>query len=87
MVDGQFLLRAGKQNIVQTGIGSLQLSRYRPNATILSAALATPNGSTNGNVACAVAVTRGTCTNGLTSSSTITLAGGTTIAIAAGDKV
>jgi hypothetical protein len=51
----------------------------------LSAALATPNSGTNSNKACAVATTSGTCISGLTSSSSITLAGGATVAVNAGD--
>jgi hypothetical protein len=54
-------------------------------APVLSAALATPNSGTNSNKTCAVAATSGTCINGLTSSSTITLAGGATVAVNAGD--
>jgi uncharacterized cupin superfamily protein len=34
-----------------------------------------------------VATTSGTCINGLTSSSTITLAGGSTVALSAGDVI
>jgi streptogramin lyase len=63
------------------------LTRYRPNggttAAILSAALATPGSGVN--KACAVATTVGTCINSLTSSSSITLAGGATVAVNAGD--
>ena len=70
-----------------TGTSSVQLTRYRPNgattATVLSAALATPGSGAN--KACAMATTSGTCINGLTSSGSITLAGGVTAALAAGD--
>jgi hypothetical protein len=74
-----------------TGSGSVQLTRLRPNgggtATILSAALGTPNSSADSNRACARATTSGTCINGLTSSSSVTLAGGATVALNAGDTV
>ena len=74
-----------------TGGSSVQLTRLRPNggatAAILSAALATPNSGGNSNKACARATTSGTCINGLTSSSTVTLAGGATVAINAGDAI
>ena len=74
-----------------TGGSSVQLTRLRPNggttATILSAALGTPNSSANSNKACAVATTSGTCLNGLTSSSSVTLAGGAPVAINAGDAI
>jgi len=70
-----------------SGTSSVQLTRYRPNggttAAILSAALATPGSGVN--KACAVATTVGTCINSLTSSSSITLAGGATVAVNAGD--
>ena len=72
-----------------TGASSIQLMRLRPNggttAPVLSAALATPNSGTNSNKACATAASSGTCTNGLTSSSSVTLAGGATVAVNAGD--
>src|ERR1017187_5606338 len=74
-----------------TGGSSVQLTRLRPNggttATVLSAALGTPNSSTNSNKACAVATTSGTCINGLTSSSSVTLAGGAAVAVNAGDAI
>jgi hypothetical protein len=70
-----------------SGTSSVQLTRYRPNggtvAAILSSALATPGSGVN--KACAVATTSGTCINSLTSSSSITLAGGATVAVNAGD--
>jgi hypothetical protein len=72
-----------------TGSSSIQITRLRPNggttAGVLSSALATPNSSANSNQACAVATTGGTCINGLTSSASITLAGGATVALNAGD--
>jgi hypothetical protein len=72
-----------------TGASSIQLMRLRPNggttAPVLSAALATPNSGTNSNKACAVATASGTCIDGLTSSSSVTLAGGATVAVSAGD--
>jgi hypothetical protein len=70
-----------------TGTSSVQLTRYRPSgattATILSASLATPGAGAN--KACALATTSGTCIDGLTSSSSVTLAGGATVAVNAGD--
>jgi hypothetical protein len=70
-----------------SGTSSVQLTRYRPNgattATLLSAGLATPGSGAN--KACAVATTSGTCINGLTSSNSITLAGGAAVAVNAGD--
>jgi hypothetical protein len=72
-----------------TGGSSIQITRLRPNggstAPVLSAALATPSSSVNSNKACAVATTSGRCINGLTSSGTIVLAGGATVAVNAGD--
>ncbi len=70
-----------------TGTGAVQLTRYRPNgattAAILSATLATPGSGAN--KACAVATISGTCINGLTSSGSVTLAGGATVTVNAGD--
>ena len=70
-----------------TGTSTVQLTRYRPNgattAAILSAALATPGSGAN--KACAVAATSGACINGLTSSGSVTLAGGAAVAVNAGD--
>jgi hypothetical protein len=70
-----------------SGTGSAQLTRYRPNgattAAILTGALATPGSGAN--KACAVATISGTCINGLTSSGSVTLAGGATVAVNAGD--
>jgi hypothetical protein len=70
-----------------SGTSSVQLTRYRPNggsmATLLSSALPTPGAGAN--KTCAVANTGGTCLNGLTSSSSITLAGGAQVAVNAGD--
>ena len=74
-----------------TGSTSIQLMRLRPNgggtATVLSGALPTPGSSTNSNKACAVAALSGTCINGLTSSSSISLAGGAPVAVNAGDII
>ena len=71
------------------GASSIQLIRLRPNggttAPILSGALATPNSGANSNKACATATASGTCINGLASSSSVTLAGGATVAVNAGD--
>ena len=70
-----------------SGTSSVQLTRYRPNgantATLLSAALPTPGSGVN--KSCAVATTSGNCSNGLASSSSITLAGGAPVAVNAGD--
>jgi hypothetical protein len=70
-----------------SGTSSVQLTRYRPNgggtANLLTSALPTPGSGTN--KACAVASASGTCTNGLTSSSSITLAGGAQVGVSAGD--
>jgi hypothetical protein len=65
-----------------TGTGSIQLGKYTPNGGssttgLLSAALATASGK-----ACALTSTSGTCINGNTSSSSITIS---TTALAAGD--
>jgi hypothetical protein len=72
---------------IYTGAGSIQITRLRPNggttAPVLSAALATPNSGIN--KTCAVATTSGSCINGLTSSSSVTLTGGATVAVNAGD--
>jgi hypothetical protein len=72
-----------------TGASSIQLTRLRPNggttAPILSGALATPNSGANSNKACATATASGACIDGLTSSSSVTLAGGATVAVNAGD--
>ena len=85
------LFRSGTGTQTYTGGSSVQLTRLRPNggttATVLSAALGTPNSSTNSNKACAVATTSGTCINGLTSSSSVTLAGGAAVAVNAGDAI
>ena len=70
-----------------SGTSSVQLTRYRPNgrttAALLSSALPTPGSGAN--KTCAVASASGTCANGLTSSSSITLAGGAQVAVNAGD--
>jgi hypothetical protein len=72
-----------------TGGSSVQLTRLRPSdgttATVLTAALATPNSGASSNKACARATTSGTCINGLTSSGSVTLAEGATVAVNAGD--
>ena len=63
----------------------------RPNGgattAVLSGALATPGSGSNSNRACAVAALSGTCTNGLQSSSSISLAGGAALAVNAGDII
>ena len=70
-----------------SGTSSVQLTRYRPiganTATLLSAALPTPGSGAN--KSCAVAATGGSCSNGLASSSSVTLAGGAPVAVNAGD--
>jgi len=60
-------------------------SKRATTAAILSAALATPGSGAN--KACAMATTNGTCINGLTSSDSITLAGGAAVAVDAGDVI
>ncbi len=74
-----------------TGTTSVQLTRLRPNggatAVVLSGALATPGSSANCNRACAVAALSGTCANGLPSNNSISLAGGATMAVSAGDII
>jgi hypothetical protein len=76
---------------VYTGASSMQLTRLRPNgggtAAVLSAMLPTPGLGSNSNKACAVAALSGTCVNGLSSSSSVSLAGGAAIAVNAGDIV
>jgi len=73
------------------GASSVQLTRLRPNggttANLLSGALASPGTSTNSNKACAVASLSGTCGNGLASSGSVSLAGGSTVALNAGDVI
>lgn len=67
--------------ISTTGSSSINLQKYTPNggatSTVLSGALATNSGQ-----ACALASTSGTCINGTTSSSSVTIS---TTALAAGD--
>lgn len=70
-------------SVTTTGTGSINIQKYTPNGggttTLLSGALATVSG-----YACALTATSGTCINGTTSSSSITVS---TTALAAGDWV
>ena len=70
------------------GTPTLTLERWRPNggttADILSASLAT---GSSGAYACARATTSATCDSGVTSSGTVTLAGGATVALNAKDVI
>jgi hypothetical protein len=69
--------------LTTTGTGSINLQKFTPNGgattTLLSGALATASG-----YACALASTSGSCINGLTSSSSVTIS---TTALSAGDWI
>ena len=90
IVEVDVLGGTGQGSLTYTGSGSIQLQRIRPNggstATLLSTALATPGSGSNMNMACALASTSGTCINGLTSSSTVSLQSAST-ALEAGDMI